>query len=354
MRLVDLADRDALQDFERGRRGDREGAMRTLHGAGAIVQAGDVDLLDAQRLDADAGTDDVGDGVECADFVKMDVVRRLAVDLALSHGNALKDRERVFLYECGKLAVFDQFPDLAVRPAMAVVVTMVMAAIVAVLMLVDLAPMVMVMLLAVRMLVVFVMMMLVAVLLALVAVMVVLPVGMLVLVGMAVLVLVRVRVFVGMRFASAMGMLVRVLMLMPVGMRMRVPVVMIIFFIIIMMVAMPMIVVVVVIMVVVLMAVIVRFVLVVRVRGALVDAEFYAFHFLPLFPVEVHVKIADIELGQFPLQRGGFDAEIDKGADGHIAADAGETIEEEDFHGSGGGGACGQRSESSRRSMAPS
>jgi hypothetical protein len=48
----------------------------------------------------------------------------------------------------------------------------------------------------------------------------------------------------------------------------------------------------------------------------------------------MHVKIADIELGKFPLQRRGFDAEIDESTDGHVAADAGGTIEIENFHGS--------------------
>jgi len=120
--------------------------------------------------------------------------------------------------------------------------------------------------------------------------------------------------------------------------RMGMPMVMIALFILMMM-MMAVIVVVVMIMVAVVVmmavAVIVGFVLVVRVGRSFVDAKFHAFHFLPLLPVEMHMKISDIELGELPFQGGGLDAEIDEGADGHVATDAGETIEEEDFHGGG-------------------
>ena len=47
----------------------------------------------------------------------------------------------------------------------------------------------------------------------------------------------------------------------------------------------------------------------------------------------MHVEVAEIEFGEFPFQDGGFDTEIDEGADGHVSADAGEAVEEEGFHG---------------------
>jgi hypothetical protein len=74
------------------------------------------------------------------------------------------------------------------------------------------------------------------------------------------------------------------------------------------------------------------FVLVVRVRRAFVDAELHAFHLLPLLAVEVHVEIAEVELRELPFERGRFHAEIDEGAHGHVAGDAGKAIEEKDFH----------------------
>jgi hypothetical protein len=115
-------------------------------------------------------------------------------------------------------------------------------------------------------------------------------------------VLVRMRMGMGVGF-----LLVRVVM--PVSMVMLVPVIMA-----------------------AIVAVFMGFILVVRMGGPFVDAKLHPLHCLAFLPVEVHVEVADIELGEFPLKRGGFDAEIDERADRHVAADAGETIEEEDFH----------------------
>ena len=75
----------------------------------------------------------------------------------------------------------------------------------------------------------------------------------------------------------------------------------------------------------------------VLVRRALVNAKLHAFHTLPLPSLKVHVKIPDRELRELPFERGRLDAKIDERADGHVAADAGRTIEKEDFHGKTGG-----------------
>lgn len=73
-------------------------------------------------------------------------------------------------------------------------------------------------------------------------------------------------------------------------------------------------------------------VLLMRVRRALVNAEFHALDPLPLLPLEVHVEVADVDLRELPLERGGFHTEVAQGADGHVAADAGKTVEKEDLH----------------------
>ena len=70
----------------------------------------------------------------------------------------------------------------------------------------------------------------------------------------------------------------------------------------------------------------------VRVGRAFVDAKFHALDLLPLLAVEVHVEVAEVELRQLPFERGRFHAEIDQRADGHVAADPGEAIEEKSFH----------------------
>jgi hypothetical protein len=117
-----------------------------------------------------------------------------------------------------------------------------------------------------------------------------------------------VSMFVRMRMGMGVGLLL-VRVVMPMSMVMLVPVIMA-----------------------AIVAMFMGFILVVRMGGPFVDAKFHALHGLTLLPVEVHVEVADVELGELPLQRGGFDAEIDECADRHVAADAGETIEEEDFH----------------------
>jgi len=61
---------------------------------------------------------------------------------------------------------------------------------------------------------------------------------------------------------------------------------------------------------------------VVCVGEAVVDIEFHAFDLLPLCALVVHVKLAELQLVEFPFECAGFDAEIDECADSHVAADA--------------------------------
>lgn len=103
-----------------------------------------------------------------------------------------------------------------------------------------------------------------------------------------------------------------------------------------------------------------RLILVVRVRRALVDAELHTFDLLPLGAVEVHMEVADLQLGQFPFQSGGFHTEVAQCADHHVAADSGEAVEKKSFHGNGSiylkfrNGTPQRRAATSRRFTAPS
>lgn len=63
------------------------------------------------------------------------------------------------------------------------------------------------------------------------------------------------------------------------------------------------------------------------------NAEVDALNFGTLLALEVHVKVTQIQLGQFPFQGGRFHSEVAQGADSHVAADAGEAVEIERFHG---------------------
>lgn len=69
-----------------------------------------------------------------------------------------------------------------------------------------------------------------------------------------------------------------------------------------------------------------------RVGRAGMDGEVDALDGLAAGPLEVHMKIADRELREFPLQRRGFHAEIDQRADRHVAADARDAVKVEDLH----------------------
>lgn len=295
--------------------------MGAVHCAGAIVQLGHENLLDPERLDTDTGADDIGDGIERAHFVEMDVLDGLPVNLALGLGDAMEDRQRVLFHEGREFAVLDQLADLFVRAAVGVLMPVMMMVVV------HFATVVMIVLLAVLM----VMLVLVLVFILMLMVLVLMSVCMFMLVGMSVGGLVLMFMFMGVpMFMLLVGMAV-IMMLMIV--------VMIMLFLIVMMMLVPVFVFMgvrmpmfVLMMMVPLAMLAVFLVLVVRVRRAFVNAELHPFHLLPLLAVEVHMEIAEVELGELPFEGGGLDAEIDQSADGHIAGDARETIEEEDFH----------------------
>ena len=78
-----------------------------------------------------------------------------------------------------------------------------------------------------------------------------------------------------------------------------------------------------------------RFVLLVPVGCPFMDSELHTFDSLPLLALEVHVEIPKLKLGEFPLEGGRFDAEVAKRTNGHVAADAGNTVKKENAHGSG-------------------
>jgi hypothetical protein len=122
VRFVDLSDGNPLENFQRRWSGNGESAMGARNRAVPVVQARDVDLLDAQCFDPDARADNIRDGIECADFVKLHVFRRLTMNLSLGDRHALEDGQSVLLHERRQLAVLDQFANLAM--AAPVLVTM--------------------------------------------------------------------------------------------------------------------------------------------------------------------------------------------------------------------------------------
>jgi hypothetical protein len=63
-------------------------------------------------------------------------------------------------------------------------------------------------------------------------------------------------------------------------------------------------------------------VLIVGMRSTAMDPKLDALNALPLLPLEVHMKVADLHLREFPFQRGGLYAKVAKCAYHHVAADA--------------------------------
>jgi hypothetical protein len=74
-------------------------------------------------------------------------------------------------------------------------------------------------------------------------------------------------------------------------------------------------------------------VVLVGVLRAFVNPKLDSTHALPLFAIEVHMKIAEIQFRELPFEGRRFDPKIDQGANGHVTADAGRTIQIKNAHG---------------------
>ncbi len=317
VRFIDLSHGDAGEDFECRRRGERKGPVGALDPTAAVVQGGDVDFVDAQGLDADAGADDVGDGIESTDLMEPDLGRRDAVNLPFRHGDALENTESVLFDKQGEIAVLDELADLRVVAAMGMLVSVVVVTVLVAMLIVMVFVLVMAMPMIVPGTVLF-----------LVGVLVRFRVAIPRLVSVAVDGMLWMNVLFGMRMSrfvsESFGVLSLISVIVILRMRMRVLVsVAMVVGVAVLMTFMMMVMVVVVIR---------AFVLIVRVGGALVDPEFHAFDVLSLRPLEVHVKVPEGNLGELPLEGGRLDAEIAQSAYGHVATDAGKTVEKENLH----------------------
>jgi hypothetical protein len=71
--LARSVDGDAFEELKRRRRGDGELAVGAADRSGADVDGRGDDLAGGEGLHEDAGTDDVDDGIDGSDFMKMDL-----------------------------------------------------------------------------------------------------------------------------------------------------------------------------------------------------------------------------------------------------------------------------------------
>ena len=113
VRLVALRDADAAraENRQRGRRGNRKSSVRAINPAGAFDHRRGQHARLAQQFQRDGRADDVHDGIHRADFVKMNLVRRQAVNFSLRLGDALKDGDGFLLHPGGKFAARDELFD---------------------------------------------------------------------------------------------------------------------------------------------------------------------------------------------------------------------------------------------------
>ena len=105
-----------LQDLHRGRRRNREDAVLAADRAGSRGEGGDDDPVHLQRLQADAGADDVHDGVHRPHFMEVDPRRRDAMDAGLRLHQRLEDLQRPRFHPVVEAAPPDDPADLPDSP----------------------------------------------------------------------------------------------------------------------------------------------------------------------------------------------------------------------------------------------
>ncbi len=89
--------------------GTGSNAMSRFYLAGAHVQRGAGEFVDAEKFEADARADDVDNRIDCAYFVKMNFLDGLVVNFCFGFGEAGENatgafggaRVRVALFRCG-------------------------------------------------------------------------------------------------------------------------------------------------------------------------------------------------------------------------------------------------------------
>jgi len=106
-----------------------------MHPAGALDDWGGEQSGFAQEFEGEAGPYDIYDGINGSNFVEMDFFGRLAVNLALRHGNALEHRHRFLFDPFGEGAVEDELLYFRKSARVRVCVTVIMGMLVFVFML---------------------------------------------------------------------------------------------------------------------------------------------------------------------------------------------------------------------------
>lgn len=117
---VELAERDAAKDFGGGGGGERKSAVSALDGAGTIDGNGGGDGSEVEVVQAGGGANKVNDGVDRADFVKVDGIDGDAVELGFGGGDTLEQGEGGVAHEGGEFRFLEKVADFCPVAAMRV------------------------------------------------------------------------------------------------------------------------------------------------------------------------------------------------------------------------------------------
>ena len=90
------------EERERGGRGNRQRAVRALDRAAADIERRGEPAIDAERFASGGGADDVDDGVDRADFVKVNFFDGHGVDRGFSFAEQLKGAAGAVFYRLSK------------------------------------------------------------------------------------------------------------------------------------------------------------------------------------------------------------------------------------------------------------
>jgi prepilin-type processing-associated H-X9-DG protein len=100
--------------------------MGAVNPAGALNDRARPHARTAEQFQPYASANDINNGIHRSNFMKMDVLRGLAVNFAFGDGHALKNRQGLLLNPIRKATALEQGPNLRRRPAMPGLMVMVM------------------------------------------------------------------------------------------------------------------------------------------------------------------------------------------------------------------------------------
>ena len=90
--------------------------------AGSFHHRGGEQAGFSKKFQSHAGTDDIHDGIDGTDFMKMNILRLLSMHSAFRHGDAVENGDGFLFNPFGEAACKNQLFDGGIIPAMLVIV----------------------------------------------------------------------------------------------------------------------------------------------------------------------------------------------------------------------------------------